>query len=62
MFTVIQDHGREGVWSSLMALQTAGLAFLLLNNHNSDFEVFLERYSPREKNLNCSEIFTDCFI
>ena len=62
MFTVIQDHGREGVLSSLMALQTAGLAFLLLNNHNSDFEEFLEKYSTRGGNLNCSEIFTDCFI
>ena len=62
MFTVIQSNGREGVWSSIMMLQTAGLAFLLLNNHNSDFEEFLEKYSDGEKNLNCSEIFTDCFI
>lgn len=62
MFTVIQHHGRGGPWSALISLQTAGLAFLLLNNPSTHFEMFLDKFYTTEKNLNCSEIFTDCFI
>ena len=60
-------HDGEDVWSSMLTLHTAGLAYLMLDNHNSDFQLFLQhfttdQYQLLQQKLNCSQIFTDCFI
>ena len=42
----------------------AGLAYMLLDNHSSDFEMFLDQFtsiSATQQKPNCSEIFYQCF-
>ena len=76
MFPVVGGAEREGGHpGTLLTLETAALAFSLLEDHSSDFQTFLnllteeeERPPPhqemrrRERNLNCAKLFPECKV
>ena len=71
MFPVVGMAEREqGNPGTLLALETAALAFSLLEDHSSDFQTFLDLLteeeerppSHRERNLNCAKLFPECKV
>ena len=77
MFPVVGGAEREGGHpGTVLTLETAALAFSLLEDHSSDFQTFLnllteeeeqERPAPhremrRERNLNCAKLFPECKV
>ena len=51
-------------WNTTVSLQISALAHLLLDNHGSDFESYLDHITSEDPdvNINCSKIFQDCFV
>ena len=50
-----------GVWSSVLMLQTAGLAFLQLQDKSVEFGEFLEDVIAG-KEVDCQTMFPNCHI
>ena len=55
-----QQLGKTGVWSTLLMLQSAGLAYLQLEDHSADFGQFLEKISEERVLIVCESLFIDC--
>ena len=58
-FLGIQEAGSGGVWSTLLSLQSLGLAYLQLEDHSADFGEFLQETAVGNA-VACSALFTQC--
>ena len=54
-----QQLGKSGVWSTLLTLQSAGLAYLQLEDHSADFGQFIENIA-QGNSIDCQTTFIDC--
>ena len=75
MFSVVGGAEREGGHpGTVFTLETAALAFSLLEDHSSGFQTFLDllteeeerppshRERGRERNWNCAKLFPECKV
>eukprot|EP00090_Calanus_glacialis_P024163 TRINITY_DN37511_c0_g1_i1.p1 TRINITY_DN37511_c0_g1~~TRINITY_DN37511_c0_g1_i1.p1 ORF type:complete len:214 (+),score=53.34 TRINITY_DN37511_c0_g1_i1:59-700(+) len=54
-----QQLGKSGVWTTLLTLQSAGLAYLQLEDHSADFGQFIENIA-QGNSIDCQTTFIDC--